>query len=247
MPRVGYVSTIQRRAEQAPAAAPAAPSGGRGSPCARARLAHLLAAPASSVAPRKIGAAARRAARSGRAARASRARAPRGSAPCVPGEVEQVRPDPGRARRARRLDDRRPAARAGRRGPGGSAPSRRRVDPGLDELRQRAQALPRRRRPRLGRPPDLVVERRHRERHARRRVRRAASASTSTSRTISGPRVISAERVDAARPRPRCRRASAGSAPRPADTGRSRRRSRPARAPTTAARARVRAPRRRSP
>ena len=55
---------------------------------------------------------------------------------------------------------------------------------------ERAQPLARRGRPGLGRAPDVVVERRHRERDRDVGAVDAASASTSTSRTISGPRVM---------------------------------------------------------
>ena len=64
------------------------------------------------------------------------------------------------------------------------------ADACVDERAQRAQALPRRRGARLGRPPDVVVEGRDRERRRETSARRAASASTSASRTISGPRVM---------------------------------------------------------
>ena len=114
------------------------------------------------------------------------------------------------------------------------------ADAGVDELLERAQPLARRRRARLGPPPDLAVERRHRERDRDLGALRGASASTSRSRTIIGPRVIIAERVRAPRRAPRGRRGSAGSGPRPAGRGRWRRRSRSPRRATRAARARAR-------
>ena len=75
-------------------------------------------------------------------------------------QVEEVRPDPGRSRRARLAHDLGeqlgPVAqpRQDRRHPDP------RVDPGLHEPRERAEPLARRRRSRLGAAPDLVVERR---------------------------------------------------------------------------------------
>ena len=106
----------------------------------------------------------RRAPRSARAAPASRARAPRGSAPSSPARGRAGSP------RSPSLPPSRAALTTAASCSGRSempGQDRRhadvRLDPGVDEQRERAQALPRRRRPGLRRPPDLLVERRHRE------------------------------------------------------------------------------------
>ena len=75
---------------------------------------------------------------------------------------------------------------------------------GVDELLQRAQPLARRSGARLGAAPDLVVERRDGERHRHLGTASPPRPAASTSRTISGPRVMienglaaSRERLDA--------------------------------------------------
>ena len=162
----------------------------------------------------------------GQAARASPARGSRGSARgCrASGRARspRSRTRPPRAPRARP----RRAARAGRRCPAGSAPcpTEARIA-GVDELRERAQPLARRGGARLGPPPDLLVERRHRERDRDVGAARGLGQHVDVAHDQRAAR-DQPERVRSRRRAPRCSRASAGSGPRRAGTGRWRRRSR---------------------
>ena len=102
---------------------------------------------------------------------------------------------------------------------------------------ERAQPLARRRGARLGRPPDVVVDGRHRERDRDVGARAASASSVGVADDQRAAR-DDRERVRR-RAAPRCTRGSAGSGPRRAGTGRSRRRSR-SRSPRPARRARAR-------
>ena len=110
---------------------------------------------------------------------------------------------------------------------------------GLDERAERAQPLARRRGARLGRAPDVVVERRHRERHRDVGAARGLGEQLGVADDQRAAR-DDRERLARRRAAPRGTRASAGSGPRPAGTGRSPRRSRSARPSSSAARARAR-------
>ena len=188
------------KAARAPAAVRGGPSAGRGCRAPARASRPRRAAGFAPRPPEGTPAAGRRVARTAEAAPASPR--PRCARKCsrVPGRRKRrFAQMPGRAGLARGAHDLTQLL-----GPVGDPGQDRRhpdarLHAGVDERLHRPQPLARVRGRRLGSLPDLLVERRDRERHATRPPASHASTSTSRSRTIIGPRVMIPNGFDASR------------------------------------------------